>query len=83
LVDVQIPLKILDPSIASRIDWKHGNLYVPSSRLFPTTSLNIQISLTTQLPFDDDEFDHVHVHAIARAVPENKVSFLEIFFEQS
>lgn len=30
-------------------------------------------SLTTKLPFDDDEFDHVHVRCIARAVPENKV----------
>ena len=33
-------------------------------------------SLTMQLPFEDDEFDHVHIHAIARAVPENKVSFV-------
>lgn len=47
------------------------------------TSLNIPISLTTQLPFDDDEFDHVHVHAIARAVPENKVSLFENFVDQS
>lgn len=30
-------------------------------------------SLTTKLPFDDDEFDHVHIRGIARAVPENKV----------
>ncbi|KAF9469862.1 hypothetical protein BDZ94DRAFT_1151510 [Collybia nuda] len=28
--------------------------------------------LTTKLPFDDDEFDHVHMQAIARGVPENK-----------
>ena len=48
----------------------------------PTTSLNIQTSLTTQLPFDDDEFDHVHVHAIARAVPENKVFSWKIFPSQ-
>ena len=43
------------------------------------TSLNIQGSLTTKLPFDDDEFEHVHVHAIARAVPENKVHSFEYF----
>lgn len=30
-------------------------------------------SLTTKLPFDDDEFDYVHIRGIARAVPENKV----------
>ncbi|KAI5835965.1 hypothetical protein K523DRAFT_343927 [Schizophyllum commune Tattone D] len=28
--------------------------------------------LTTKLPFDDDEFDHVHIKSIARGVPENK-----------
>ncbi|KAF9056098.1 hypothetical protein BJ165DRAFT_1430860 [Panaeolus papilionaceus] len=28
--------------------------------------------LTTKLPFDDDEFDHVHIQSIARGVPENK-----------
>ncbi|KAL5495125.1 hypothetical protein ACEPAI_587 [Sanghuangporus weigelae] len=28
--------------------------------------------LTTKLPFEDDEFDHVHIRGIARAVPENK-----------
>ncbi|KAF8973505.1 S-adenosyl-L-methionine-dependent methyltransferase [Flammula alnicola] len=54
LVDVQIPLRILHPSIASRIEWKHGNF------------------LTTKLPFDDDEFDHVHIQSIATGVPENK-----------
>lgn len=30
-------------------------------------------SLTTKLPFDDDEFDHVHIQSIAKGVPENKV----------
>jgi hypothetical protein len=29
--------------------------------------------LTTKLPFDDDEFDHVHIQSIAKGVPENKV----------
>ncbi|EFI28681.1 hypothetical protein CC1G_01857 [Coprinopsis cinerea okayama7 len=28
LVNVQVPLKLLDPSIAKRITWRHGNLYV-------------------------------------------------------
>ena len=32
-------------------------------------------SLTTKLPFDDEEFDHVHVKDIARGVPENKVCY--------
>jgi hypothetical protein len=27
LVNVQIPLKVMDPSIADRIQWLHGNLY--------------------------------------------------------
>lgn len=33
-------------------------------------------SLTTRLPFDDDEFDHIHIKDIARGVPETKVRFL-------
>lgn len=32
--------------------------------------------LTTKLPFEDDEFDHVHIRSIARAVPENKWGYL-------
>ncbi|KAF9225466.1 hypothetical protein BS17DRAFT_778631 [Gyrodon lividus] len=28
--------------------------------------------LTTKLPFDDDEFDHVHMHSLGRGIPENK-----------
>ncbi|KAF8167609.1 S-adenosyl-L-methionine-dependent methyltransferase [Crassisporium funariophilum] len=54
LVDIQISHKLLNPSIAKRIEWRHGNF------------------LTTKLPFDDDEFDHVHIQAIAQGVPENK-----------
>ncbi|KAK0208757.1 hypothetical protein DFS33DRAFT_1253760 [Desarmillaria ectypa] len=54
LVNIQIPLKLLESSIAARITWAHGNF------------------LTTKLPFDDDEFDHVHIQSIARGVPENK-----------
>jgi hypothetical protein len=34
LVNVQIPLKLLDPSIAERITWVHGNLCVLVACLF-------------------------------------------------
>ncbi|KAF8807852.1 S-adenosyl-L-methionine-dependent methyltransferase [Phlegmacium glaucopus] len=54
LVDIQISQELLPPSIAHRIQWRHGNF------------------LTTRLPFDDDEFDHVHIQSIAKGVPENK-----------
>ncbi|KAF9074835.1 hypothetical protein BDP27DRAFT_1316051 [Rhodocollybia butyracea] len=54
LVNVQIPLKLLDSSLEERIQWKYGNF------------------LTTKLPFDDDEFDHVHIQSISLGVPENK-----------
>ncbi|RDB29007.1 Demethylmenaquinone methyltransferase [Hypsizygus marmoreus] len=54
LVNIQLPLKMVDESIAQRIEWRHGNF------------------LTTKLPFEDDEFDHVHMQAIAKGVPENK-----------
>ncbi|KAG2149593.1 hypothetical protein BD769DRAFT_344875 [Suillus cothurnatus] len=54
LVDVQVPLSLLEPDIASRVSWVHGNF------------------LTTKLPFDDDEFDHVHMHGLGRGIPENK-----------
>jgi hypothetical protein len=39
-----------------------------------TTLTEGVVSLTNKLPFEDDEFDHVHVHAIAQGVPENKVN---------
>ena len=32
------------------------------------------LSLTTKLPFDDDEFDHVRLNDLGRGIPENKVS---------
>ncbi|GLB35880.1 putative O-methyltransferase [Lyophyllum shimeji] len=62
LINIQIPLKLLDESVARRVEWRHGNF------------------LTTRLPFEDDEFDHVHIQAIAKGVPENKwgVLFEEI-----
>lgn len=31
-------------------------------------------SLTTKLPFGDEEFDHVHIKGISRGVPETKVT---------
>lgn len=43
------------------------------------TDLHVRIasnfchSLTTKLPFEDDEFDHVHIQSIATGVPESKV----------
>ncbi|KAE9398462.1 hypothetical protein BT96DRAFT_965928 [Gymnopus androsaceus JB14] len=54
LVNVQLPLNLLDPSLEERIKWIYGNF------------------LTTKLPFEDDEFDHIHVQSIALGVPENK-----------
>jgi len=54
LVDIQISQELLHPSVAHRIEWRHGNF------------------LTTKLPFEDDEFDHVHIQSIAKGVPENK-----------
>jgi len=35
--------------------------------------LMIFASLTTKLPFDDDQFDHVHIQNISPGVPESKV----------
>lgn len=29
MAPIQIPLKCVDPSIAGRVQWVHGNLYVP------------------------------------------------------
>ncbi|KAF8560048.1 S-adenosyl-L-methionine-dependent methyltransferase [Imleria badia] len=54
LVDVQVPLSLLEPEIATRINWMHGNF------------------LTTKLPFDDEEFDHVRMNDLGRGIPENK-----------
>ncbi|KAG6380890.1 hypothetical protein JVT61DRAFT_5282 [Boletus reticuloceps] len=54
LVDVQVPLSLLETEIANRISWVHGNF------------------LTTKLPFDDDEFDHVRMNDLGRGIPENK-----------
>jgi hypothetical protein len=74
LVNIQPPLRLLDPALESRISWVHGNLYVVIVSLSRSCSIEaFASSLTTKLPFDDDEFDHIHIRGIARAVPENKV----------
>jgi len=72
---VQIPLKLVEPSVADRIQWVHGNLYARVYIPVPKTFHIVSLSLTTQLPFEEDEFDHVHIHSIARGVPENKAIF--------
>lgn len=53
LVDIQFNLDFVEPSIAKRIQWVHGNFL-------------------ERLPFEDNEFDHVHLFTIAFAVPEDK-----------
>lgn len=42
----------------------------------PYTFSHLLQSLKNKLPFDDDEFDHVHIDSIARGVPEPKESTL-------
>lgn len=57
--------------------WKFVSIKSESS--FPSVDViteNDCGSLTTRLPFDDDEFDHIHIKDIARGVPESKVRFL-------
>ena len=78
-----------DPGLADRIQWVHGNLYVLITSLyhFPCLHNHSKNNNTTncqyhppthhrlrqKLPFDDDEFDYVHIHGLAFAVPEPKV----------
>ncbi|KAJ7446496.1 hypothetical protein B0H11DRAFT_2084990 [Mycena galericulata] len=57
LVDIQIPLKTLPSEYAS---------------IAERISWVHGNFLTNKLPFEDDEFDHVHIHAISQGVPENK-----------
>ena len=42
-------------------------------RLLITTPITTTFSLRVKLPFEDEEFDYIHVSGIAFAVPENKV----------
>ncbi|GJE86211.1 S-adenosyl-L-methionine-dependent methyltransferase [Phanerochaete sordida] len=53
LVDTQFDLNFVEPSVAKRIKWMHGNFF-------------------DRLPFEDNEFDHVHLFTIALSVPEDK-----------
>ncbi|KAJ7597490.1 hypothetical protein C8J56DRAFT_920209 [Mycena floridula] len=52
------------------------NIQIPLSALDSPISSRIKWVhgnfLTTKLPFEDDEFDHIHIQSIAVAVPENK-----------
>ncbi|KAF7339336.1 UBIQUITIN-CONJUGAT-2 domain-containing protein [Mycena sanguinolenta] len=61
LVDIQIPLKTLPSE------------YDSIAERITWVHGNF---LTNKLPFEDDEFDHVHIHAIAQGVPENKWGIL-------
>jgi len=45
--------------------------------------MDFGFSLTTRLPFDDDEFDHIHMQSIATGVPENKVCAVVFSFVRS
>ncbi|KAI0702334.1 hypothetical protein BC835DRAFT_1263900 [Cytidiella melzeri] len=56
LMDIQTSLKYVEPSVANRITWVHGNF------------------LKFPLPFEDDEFDYIHLSNVALAVPEHKWS---------
>ncbi|KAJ7070864.1 hypothetical protein C8F01DRAFT_1108121 [Mycena amicta] len=57
LMDIQIPLRSLSSEYAS---------------IAERVSWVHGNFLTNKLPFDDDDFDHVHVAGIAQGVPENK-----------
>ncbi|KAF8899036.1 hypothetical protein BD779DRAFT_1486712 [Infundibulicybe gibba] len=52
------------------------NIQIPLKYLEKSTAERIEWRhgnfLTTKLPFEDDEFDHVHMQSIAKAVPESK-----------
>ncbi|KAI0756792.1 hypothetical protein C8Q80DRAFT_1215626 [Daedaleopsis nitida] len=55
MVNIQVPLRILDADVADRIEWVHTNV------------------LRNKLPFEDDEFDYVHILGLALGIPENKL----------
>ena len=74
MVNIQIPLSTLDPDIADRIEWAHCNMYVLFNQpLYPLSPAENVPSLRNKLPFDDDEFDHVHIQGLASGIPEIKV----------
>lgn len=76
LVDVQVDLQYVEPSVANRIEWMHGNLCVtPELLLVSRRRTDASASLTERLPFDDNEFDFVHIFGIGLSVPEDKVQF--------
>ncbi|KDQ63259.1 hypothetical protein JAAARDRAFT_29278 [Jaapia argillacea MUCL 33604] len=56
------------------------NVQLPLSKLDPMIGDRVTFVhgnfLTNRLPFDDDEFDHVHVAGITHGVPENKWHFV-------
>ncbi|KAJ3552053.1 hypothetical protein NM688_g4360 [Phlebia brevispora] len=60
VADIQIDLRYVDPSIAHRVQWIHGNFL-------------------EHLPFEDNEFDFVHLFGTAFCVPEDKWHF---FFDE-
>lgn len=76
MAPIQIPLKCVDPSIAGRVQWVHGNLYVPCGSFSWSLVLKFQSSLKYPWPFPDDEFDYIHVEGVGLAIPETKVESL-------
>lgn len=76
MVNIQPPLQVLEPEMADRVEWVHTNMYVTAASALPPGVYDNSPpnSLRNKLPFDDDEFDHVHMQCVALGIPENKVS---------
>ena len=74
MANIQPKRPLLDPNVASRVSWVHGNLYAPVN-LSPQHAADkfVHDSLTEHLPFGDGYFHHVRAMSIAKGVPENKV----------
>ena len=70
LLDMQIYLKYFYPSISRRIEFRHVNLLLPLLFDLPITLISLTLE---RLPFDDNEFDFVHLFSLAFCVPEDKV----------
>lgn len=75
LVNVQFPINHLEPHVGRRITWEYGNLSVNFNHVTDDSPVK-EISLSTQLPFEDDTFDLVHISHISKGVPEHKVSLI-------